>query len=104
MEFDYKKDYGEQLKTAYENNEKIPEEVCRELCWKNGETFSNGSGRWTEYMTVLYECQGFYYGLDWERGLTECQEDEYWSQVPTKYKKVEIKTYTFEKVKEVDNA
>ena len=51
-------------------------------------------------MTTLYECQGFFYGIDWDRGLTECQENEYWPQVPKKYKKVEIITHTFEEVKE----
>lgn len=100
MNFDHNKDFGEQLKFAYENNEEIPGGVCREICWASDQSLSNGSGRWMEHKTALYECQGFFYGLDWDQGLTECQENEYWSQVPKKYKKVEIKTYTFEEVRE----
>lgn len=100
MDFDYKKDFGEQLKAAYENDEKISEEVCKEICWQSDQSLSNGSGRWQEHKVALFECQGFFYGIDWDEGLTERQENEYWSQVPKKYKKVEIKTYTFEEVKE----
>lgn len=100
MSFDFNKDYGEQLKEAFDNHEELPEDIVKELVWCSDEDMSRGSGRWMEHKTALYECQEFYYGIDWDKGLTECQENEYWSQVPKKYKKVEIKTYTFEEVKE----
>lgn len=100
MSFDFDNDWGEQLKEAFENNVKIPEDIVKELIWNSSEYISHGSGRWMKHMTALFEHEGFFYGLDWDRGLTECQEDEYRSQVPKKYKKVEIKTYTFEEIKE----
>ena len=40
----------------------------------------NDSGRWTTYMTTVFEIGGRYFAIDWERGLTECQENDYWKQ------------------------
>ena len=100
MNFDFNKDYGEQLKEAFDNQEVLHEDIVKELVWSCDKFFSRGSSRWFDSRTALYEYQGFFYGLNWDQGLTECQENEYWSQVPKKYKRVEIKTYTFEEVKE----
>lgn len=98
MEFDFNKDIGRQLKEAYEQKVKIPEDVSRELCWDSDETLETGEGRWYKHLVALYECDGFYYGLKYDSGLTECQENEYYSQIPGKYEKVELKTYTYKEV------
>lgn len=99
MQFDFDKDWGAQLKEAYEKNEKISEEDAREIICNRSLSISHGSGRWMEHKTALFECEGFFYGLEWDQGLTECQENEYWSQVPKKYEKVEVKTYEYREVK-----
>ena len=98
--FDYKKDFGEQLACAYHNKQYISEEACREICWESDNEIVHGSGRWTEQVTAVFGYKGKYYGLTYDRGLTECQEDEYWKQVPKMYKKIQVVRYTFKEVKE----
>lgn len=39
-------------------------------------------------MKTIIDVDGQLYAIDWMRGLTECQESEYWNQ-PYKVKKVE---------------
>lgn len=36
--------------------------------------------RWTRSVTSLLKIQNNYYIINWERGLTEMQENEYWEQ------------------------
>lgn len=98
--FNYNEDYGAQLACAYRNKQYISEEVCKGICWQSDEEHSHGEGRWTEHVVAMFECDGEYYGLDFDRGLTERQENEYWKQVPKKYEKVQVVTHTFKKVKE----
>ena len=58
------------------------------------EEISNGHGRWVEYMTTIIELgNGDYYALDWDRGLTEYQDNEFEAQVAIPVKKKEIITY-----------
>lgn len=98
MEFDFEKDIGRQLKEVYEQKVCIPEDVSREICWDSDETFETGEGRWHRHVVAMFECDGFYYGLKYDRGLTERQENEYYCQIPGKYEKVELKTYTYKEV------
>lgn len=98
--FDYNKDSGEQLACAYHNKQYISEEACREICWDSDDEITHGSGRWTEQVTAIFEYKGKYYGLSYDRGLTECQENEYWKQVPKLYEKKQVVRYTFKEVKE----
>lgn len=37
-------------------------------------------GRWTRSVCTIISLQGHYIEIDWERGLTECQENEFYSQ------------------------
>lgn len=37
----------------------------------------HGSGRWTEYVETIVKTGEKYYSVNWERGLTESQEDLY---------------------------
>jgi len=99
LEFDLSKDWGEQLKDAYEQDAIIPKHIVEELVCNRDVSVSQGSGRWTESCLALFEYQGFYYGLYFEKGLTEYQETEYEAQVPKKYEKVEVKTYEYKEVK-----
>lgn len=98
--FDYEKDYGEQLACAYQNKQYISEEVCRRICWDRDDTLGHGEGRWMKHLTAMFEYKGKYYGLSYDEGLTERQENEYWKQVPKLYEKKQVVRYTFEEVKE----
>lgn len=98
--FDYEKDYGEQLACAYHNKQYISEAVCCRIRHDCDGILDCGEGRWVEHVTVIFEYKGKYYGLDFDEGLTECQENEYWKQVPKMYKKIQVIRYTYEEVKE----
>ena len=98
--FDYEKDYGEQLACAYHNKQYISEEVCRHICWERDDVLELGEGRWMKHLTAMFEYKGMYYGLYYDEGLTECQENDYWKQVPKLYKKIQVICYTYEEVKE----
>ena len=51
------------------------EEEVRELVFENEvESFEGDSGRWTVEMETIVECDGNFYKLVWDCGLTECQE------------------------------
>lgn len=50
----------------------------------------NDTGRWTTYMTTVFKIGDRYFAIDWDRGLTECQENEYCSQ-PVEVTKREYK-------------
>lgn len=49
--------------------------------------------RWTREMSTIFELNEQLYCIDWMRGLTECQENEYWEQ-PYKVKRVEKEVTT----------
>ena len=100
MNINFKQNIGEQLKFAFEHNEEISEEDVRKLSYDTEDECSSGSGRWCEHITALFRSGDFYYGIEFDRGLTEYQENEYWSQVPKKFKRVEIKKFTFEEVQD----
>ena len=100
--FDYSKDYGEQLACAYHNMQYISEEVCSHIghSYKCDGMLERGEGRWMKHLTAMFEYKGKYYGIDYDKGLTERQENEYWKQVPKLYRKIQVIRYTYEEVKE----
>lgn len=58
---------------------------------------SEGYGRWTEYMTTVFELfdNGKFYALNWDRGLTEYQENSFDAQTATPVEKREIISYVW---------
>ena len=63
-------------------------EVGKYIEEKEGE-----SGRWTKTISTIFELNGQLYCIDWEQGLTECQENEYWEQ-PYKVRREEKEVTT----------
>lgn len=57
-------DKNELKKLATENNWEI-------------DRISNGNGRWEEYMTTIFKVSNRFFAINWEQGLTECQENFY---------------------------
>ena len=55
MTINFEQNIGEQLKFAFEHNEEISEEDVRELSYEPDETYSLGSGRWSEHLFALYK-------------------------------------------------
>lgn len=67
------------------------------------DTIEGDCGRWTQHITTIFKDGNKFYALEWERGLTEYQEDEFYWQpyevepyqetiVVTKYKTKEAKS------------
>lgn len=48
-------------------------------------------GRWTMSVHTIVHLKDRYFAIDWERGLTENQDDEFW------YQPVEVVPHTYEK-------
>lgn len=49
--------------------------------------------RWTQDVSTIFEFEDKYYCLDWDRGLTECQENVFYNQpyeVEKEIKMVEV--------------
>ena len=68
----------------FDHKEAFDEWERRMMAWGEVGTevdqIENGSGRWMTYMTTVFKIGGRYFAIDWDRGLTECQENEYCSQ------------------------
>jgi len=82
--------------------EKLTAEEVKDIVYEDArlayaiiEEISNGHGRRVEYMTTIIELwdTGTYYALDWNRGLTEYQDNEFEAQVATPVEKKEVITY-----------
>lgn len=76
------------------------EKLATENCWEI-DKISNGNGRWEEYMTTIFKVSNRFFAIDWEQGLTECQENFYNEQPYEVIKKEKVVTVT-EWVKKVD--
>lgn len=79
------------------NGEKLSEKELKYCAWGDVGTYvgekEGDSGRWTQSMSTIFEIDNQLYCIDWECGLTECQENEYWEQ-PYKVKRVEKEVTT----------
>ncbi len=57
--------------------------------------------RWTQDVSTIFKFEDKYYCLDWDRGLTECQENSFYNQ-PYEVEK-EVKTIEVTNWKKVNN-
>lgn len=60
----------------------LTEDEIEQLCWDYPCVYQEegDSGRWTTFMTTVVEVNGKNYAINWQRGLTECQENIYDNQ------------------------
>lgn len=73
------------------DGEKLSETEIKHLVWDSDgfiEEIEGDDHRWQKEMKTIIDVDGQLYAIDWMRGLTECQENEYFYQ-PYKVKKVE---------------
>lgn len=68
---------------------KFTEEQVKELVWDSLVDEGAGARRWSESMVSICEFEGKFYSIEWERGLTECQENEFYAQDAPEVHKVE---------------
>ena len=89
-------DYME-LKNKIVNGEELSADEVQYIYY--GEVFpqvdyiGGDEGRWTRYITVVYEINNSYYSIYYYKGLTECQENEFENQVANKVEKRPVTTY-----------
>lgn len=66
------------------NGEKLTESELKLCAWGEVGNFvgeQEGKDRcWTRNMSTIFEICGQLYRINWEKGLTECQDNEYWEQ------------------------
>lgn len=88
----YNEHFEEIMLNKILNDENISESELKELIWDYEVEREEGDhGRWTRHITSIIKLCDKYFALDWEQGLTECQENEYYS------KPYEVIKHTYEK-------
>jgi len=76
-----------------DNNEKLTESELRNLVWEYEVETENGENRrWSRTNTTIVKLLDRYFSVDWEEGLTESQENEYYEQPYEVVCKTEEKT------------
>lgn len=74
-------DYDETV-VKLKSGENLNEAELKTLVWRGYrvDEVEGDSGRWTQYIQTIIDIDGELWAIDWERGLTECQDDEYYMQ------------------------
>ena len=88
---DYKKNhYDEYVLHKIDNGEQLTEKELEKMLWsfKEIDTSYGENRRWNRSVRTILEIGGRYFALDWDEGLTECQENEFFNQ-PVEVKKRE---------------
>lgn len=91
----YENNFERIMADKIERKENLTEKELQTLVWDYQiDIQEEDSGRWTKHMRAIVELCGNLYAINYEQGLTECQENEYPYQ-PVKVKRVELtKTIT----------
>lgn len=92
----------ETLKQKLLNNEELTSEEVEKLVLEYEYDLIEGEDRrWSRTNETIIEIDGRYFSVEWEKGLTEYQENEYYSQVAVEVEKKErIITQTYWEKKE----
>lgn len=83
QEEEYKRNhYDEYILNKIDAGEKLDESELRSLRWEFDEVESQygENRRWSRSVRSIIEIGGRYFALDWEEGLTELQEHEFYNQ------------------------
>lgn len=88
----YWEHFDEIMLKKIDSGEKLTEKEMRELvCGYDVATEYGDNRRWTRSITTIIELKGRFFSIDWEEGLTECQENEFYDQPK------EVRKHTYEK-------
>lgn len=88
----YEEHFEEIMAAKILNGEKLTEREIKELVWDYEVEREEGDNtRWTRSVTSIVRLCDRYFSIDWEEGLTECQENEYYNQP------YEVVKHTYEK-------
>lgn len=90
------------------NREKLDKFNIRQLVCeaKKIDEIEGDEDRWTRHISSIIEIGNDLWCIEWKRGLTECQENEFWNQ-PYRVKRVEKeviqKVVTYERVQSCED-
>ena len=73
-----------------QNREIDSDDLSELISYYTIDEIEHGHSRWAAHMETIIEFHGKYYSIDWERGLTEYQEDEIYPQILLEVKKVKV--------------
>lgn len=82
----------------FDEGDKFSERELSIMPWEMNvvETINGENGRWTRPVQTIFEVQGRLFALDWEEGLTESQDHEFFEQpyeVEKRTKVIEVNEY-----------
>ncbi len=82
----------------YDAGEKFSTDELQEILWDwpKVKEIEGSDHRWQREMTTVFEVGGRLFALDWMKGLTEMQDNDFWEQpyeVREVTKMVEVKEY-----------
>ena len=83
QEEEYKRNhYDEYILNKIDSNEKLDENELHSLLWEfdEVETIRGENRRWSRSVRSIVKIGERYFALDWEQGLTECQDNEFDNQ------------------------
>lgn len=83
--------YEKVLLEKIDNNEKLSKSEIRELVCNSIEDQYGDNDRWTRSVESIVQIGNRFFSICWEEGLTEYQENEYYSQP------IEVEQVTYEK-------
>lgn len=85
--------YEKEFLDKYDSGYKFTEGEIHDMIWdfKQVEEDEGCNHRWTQDITTVIQVGDRYFRIDWQRGLTEYQENEYWNQP------VEVTPHEYEK-------
>lgn len=84
-------EYEEALLQKIDNREKLKRSEITEVLEHEIESSYGDNRRWSRSVTTISKIGDRYFSTNWEEGLTEYQENEYYEQP------VEVKKKTYEK-------
>lgn len=72
----------EEIYKKLQNKERLSEEEIESLVWDSEQVYEEAGedGRWTRRMFTVVKAENKFYGICWEKGLTESQENSYYDQ------------------------
>lgn len=83
---------GRRIFEDLQSGENLREDDLRYLVWNYEIDRENGENRrWSRTVTSIVEIGGKTYSIDWEEGLTECQENSFYDQP------IEVEKHEYEK-------
>jgi hypothetical protein len=87
--------FDERMLNKIDNHENLSERELRELVFEYEDESYKEEGenrRWTQHVASYVQLKNRWFYIDWERGLTESQENEFYNQP------VEVELLTYEKI------